>query len=156
MVQSQLLPRVSGIVIAALTVNCLVGSANAQQVIAICGASKGKAFYLEPTKEGWVDDGISNGTITFLRNPSGDYDILVKSAGPAFSARGDGAQVVKVHGADESIITLIVIYPLHVTEVYQLTLNANGRGTLIWSNLKNRSAPMGITRGAVFVAECSR
>ena len=142
--------------IAVLMANCGINNAYAQQVIAVCGASKGKAFYLEPTKEGWVDDGISNGTITFLRNPSGDFDVLVKSMGPAFSARGDGAQVVKVHGSDENVLTFIVVYPLHVTEVYQLTLNASGRGTLIWSNLKNRAAPMGVTRGAVFVAECSR
>ena len=47
-------------------------------------------------------------------------------------------------------------YPQHVTEVYQLTLNENGRGTLIWSNIKNRSGPLGITRGAVFTTTCNR
>lgn len=131
-------------------------TASAQEIITICGASAGKALYIEPKQSGWVDDGISNGSLTFMRYPSGDYDVLVKSAGNTFSARGDGAKVVKVHGDDDNIATFVVVYPLHTTEVYQLTLNRSGNGTVIWSNLKNRVAPLGITRGAVFSAACSR
>jgi hypothetical protein len=50
----------------------------------------------------------------------------------------------------------VVVYPQHVTEMYQLTLNENGRGTLIWSNVKNRAGPLGITRGFVFTATYDR
>jgi hypothetical protein len=131
-------------------------TASAQQTITVCGASKGKAFYLEPTQDGWVDDGISDGTVTFMRYPSGDYDVVMKNAANAFSARGDGARVVKVHGEDDNVATFVVVYPLHTTEVYQLTLNRSGRGTLIWSSLKNRIAPAGVTRGALFSATCAR
>ena len=131
-------------------------TASAQEVITVCRASTGMGFYLEPEKDGWVDDGISNGSVTFMRYPSGDYNIVVKSVGYTFSARGDGARVVKVHGVDDNVATFVVVYPQHVTEVHQLTLNENGRGTLIWSNVKNRAGPLGITRGAVFVATCDR
>jgi hypothetical protein len=91
-----------------------------------------------------------------MRYPSGDYDVVVKSVGNTFSARGDGARVVKVHGVDDNVSTFVVVYPLHTTEVYQLTLNGSGRGTLIWTSLKNRVAPLGVTRGAVFSAACDR
>jgi hypothetical protein len=131
-------------------------TASAQEVITVCGASTGKAFYLEPQKDGWVDDRISDGSITFLRYPAGEYDLVVKSVGYTFSARGDGAAVVKVHGVNDNVATFVVVYPQDVTEVYQLTLNENGRGTLIWSNLKVRAGSLGITRGALFTASCNR
>lgn len=142
--------------ITVFALTCGAGSASAQQVITVCGSSTGKSYYLEPTKDGWVDDGISGGTIKFLRLATDKYDIVMKSKFNEFSAVGDGATVIRIHGTDDNVSTFIVIYPLHATEVYQLTLNASGRGTLIWSNLKNRFAPMGITRGSVFIAECSK
>lgn len=138
--------------IASLIAMCAVSNADAQQVITRCGASQGKTFQLEPDKPGWHDDGISGGTITFLRLPSGDYDVVF----PSFTARGDGAQVFKVHGTDDRLLTLVAIYPLHVTEVYQLTLDGSGRGTLIWANTKNRAGFRNQVRGFLFVAECSR
>ena len=129
-------------------------SANAQQVITTCGASKGKAFYLEPTKDSWVDDGISGGTLTFFKYPSGEYDVIFKDVVRTKSAREGGAQVVKILGSNDTVATFIVVYPIEVAEMYQLTLNERGEGTLIWSSFKNRS--LGITRGAVFVSSCSR
>jgi hypothetical protein len=132
------------------------GHAHGQQLITTCGPSTGKAYYLEPEKHGWVDDGISGGEITFLRYPNGDYDLLIKDAAAALSARQDGASVVKLFGDDSKLLTLVVVYPTNVVEVYQLTLDVNGRGILIWSNLKNKSPPLGTTRGWVFISNCSR
>jgi hypothetical protein len=129
---------------------------NAQQVITTCGASKGKKYQLEPKKDGWIDDGISNGTLTFIQNKPNEYDIIIKDAITSFSVRGDGATVVKVQGSDNAVMTLVAIYPLHVTEVYQLTLDAAGRGTLIWAVMKNRTPLLGITSGATFISECLR
>jgi len=133
-----------------------VGTAVAQQLITTCGASKGKAYNLEPKKDAWVDDGISGGTITFVRYPTGEYDVIVKHSMGSLSAREDGAKVVKANGSSDNVMTLVVSYPLSVTEIYQLTLDARGRGTLLWSNHKNRSGPLGVTRAWLFVAECSR
>jgi hypothetical protein len=144
---------------AAILVTLLLTQANAhaQQLITTCGASKGKAYYLEPTKHGWVDDGISGGTLTFFRYPNGDYDLLFKDRISSRSARQDGGTVVKVYGDDRQMLTMIVMYPTeNVIETFQLTLDGNGRGILIWSNLKNRSGPTRITRGMVLVADCSQ
>jgi hypothetical protein len=130
---------------------------HAQQLITTCGASKGKAYYLEPTHQGWVDDGISGGTLTFFRYPNGDYDLLFKDTVGARSAREDGGTVSKIFGDGSKLLTLGVTYAkTSVVEVYQLTLDVNGRGTLIWSNLKNRSGPIGVTRGMVMTSNCSR
>jgi hypothetical protein len=131
-------------------------TASAQEVITVCGASTGKGFYLEPKKLGFIDDNLPNGSVTFMRYPSGDYDLVIKSAITTITARGDGGKVVKMHGVDDNVATFVVVYPLATTEVYQLTLNAFGQGTLIWAVLKNRAGSSGITRGSVYTATCGR
>jgi hypothetical protein len=128
----------------------------AQQIITTCGASAGYGYYLEPTPDGWIKDAISTGTLTFTRDATGAYDVIIKDALTTFSAKADGAQVVKVHGSDDQAFTLVAVYPLTVTEVYQLTLDQGGRGTLIWASLKNRVPPLGVTKGSVFNATCSK
>ena len=101
-------------------------------------------------------EGLLLGTVTFMRYPSGDYDLVIKSAITTITARGDGGKVVKVHGVDDNVATFVVVYPLATTEVYQLTLNAFGHGTLTWAVLKNRAGSLGITRGSVYTATCDR
>jgi hypothetical protein len=99
-----------------------------QQVITVCGASTGFGHYLEPKHDGWMKDGISKGTLTVMRDATGAYDIISKDTMTTFSARGDGAQVVKVNGSDDLRFTLVVVYPKPVTELYQFTLDRSGRG----------------------------
>jgi hypothetical protein len=131
-------------------------AARAQQVITVCGASAGYAYFLEPENHAWQKDGISRGTITFLRDSTGNYDVVVKDAMTTFSAKGDGARVIKVGGADDRAFTLLVAYPHPITELYQLTLDSRGRGTLIWAGVKNRAPPLGVTRGTLFTATCAK
>jgi len=131
---------------------CWPFSAGAQTIVTVCGASSGYSFYLNPT-QGWQRDGVSKGTVTIVREGN-DFDLIIKDAAETFSARGDGATVVRVHGNTDREMTLIAIYPLATTEVFQLTLDANGRGKLIWASTKNRV--VGTTKGSLFVADCAR
>jgi hypothetical protein len=133
-----------------------VSEVAAQQVITVCGASAGYGYYLEPKQHGWVKDGMKDGAVTVLRNAKGDYDIIAKDAQTTFSARGDGARVVKVNGSDDLRFTLVVVYPNPVTEIYQFSLDQWGRGTLIWASVKNRVGPLAITKGTLFTATCSK
>jgi hypothetical protein len=90
----------------------IAGDVVAQQIITVCGASSGYGYYLEPTRDGWQQDGIKNGTITVIRDSAGAYDVILKDTMTTFSARGDGAQVVKVDGSDHHRFTLVAVYPL--------------------------------------------
>ena len=47
----------------------VVSEAAAQQVITMCGESSGYGYYLEPKRQGWVVDGVSNGSITVSPPP---------------------------------------------------------------------------------------
>jgi hypothetical protein len=141
---------------AVLLASVFTRTAHAQQLITTCGEANGKAYYLEPANHGWVDDGVSGGMTSFLRYPDGTYDLLFRDKIGTRSARQDGATVAKVFGDDNKMLTIIVAYlATSVIETYQLTLDGNGRGRLIWSNIKNRSGTMGITRGMLLVSDCS-
>jgi len=134
-----------------LTLN---NAAQAQQVVAQCGASKGQMVYLDRNKLKWEEDGITNGSITFLRLPNGKFDIITKDAMSAFSYAGDGAKIVGLEeGSDKK--TFIAIHSSTVVEVFQLTLFQNGGGTLIWTATKNKSSNALITKGSLFTASCS-
>jgi len=89
------------------------------------------------------------------RHRDGEHVIVVKDAATTFSAKGDGAEVVRVNGSDNLRFTLVAVYPLAVTEVYQFVLDQRGRGTLIWASVKNQVGFTGVTRGTLFTATCS-
>lgn len=132
-----------------------IACAQTTSVITVCGAAKGKSVFLQGTSSlDWVDDGVSGGGLTFVRK-RGEYDISIRGAGNnRFTAREDGATITEAPGGSDHVITLIASYPLGTTEVYQLTLDQSGAGTLIWLAAKNGRA--GTTRGSVFTATCRR
>lgn len=125
----------------------------AQEVIANCGASKGKMVYLTPQPK-WEDDGITNGSIMFIKMKNGKFDVIVKDAVSTLSYTEDGASIV---GLEESPFkkTFVVLHSKIVVEVFQLTLKSDKSGTLIWSSLKNGAMNGVITKGALFTASCS-
>jgi hypothetical protein len=143
-------------VVAAFAFAISVSDVAAQEVITVCGASAGYGYYLEPQHAGWQKDGISNGSITILRDSTEGYDIISKDVRTTFSAKGDGAKVVKVNGSDHLRFTLVVVYPNPVTEIYQFSLDQRGRGTLVWAAVKNRFGPIGVTKGTLLTATCSK
>jgi hypothetical protein len=151
---------------APMNVSCWFGSAIAllvlcgptkadQQVVTVCGASKGMTVTPElggsPT---WSDDSIQGGTLTFTRVDSLKYDIIIKDALTTFSARDDRASIQAEEGSDNGIITIVATYPIGTIEVYMLALDREGTGRLIWTSMKNRV--VGTTKGSLFTATCQR
>ena len=134
-----------------------VGEGSAQQMIATCGPSSGKAYTMDNNQ--WSDDDgphASNQGTTILLNSNGEYDILYKGEIGGGSEREQGAKIYKVHGDDGRLLTLLSVSPPRITEVFQLTLDNSGQGTLIWSIFKNKDGPYGLTFGELYFAKCSR
>ena len=80
----------------------------ALEVMAMCGASSGTGYFFKDTlynPEGgrWLDDGISNGQITLVRDGE-SYDILfmMQSEEPDTGEK-DGAQVFMLHSGEKFI-----------------------------------------------------
>ncbi len=123
-------------------------------IVTICRGSKGKAYFAKPS-QGWIDDGIANNTMVFIKLPNGEYDIAIGSDAKTFSATADGAVIALTHEGTGRSLTLVAMYPAATVEVYQLTLDSKGRGILIWSSMKNGPPPAGIVKGSMFTAQCA-
>jgi hypothetical protein len=84
-----------------------VGEGSAQQVIATCGPSSGKAYTMDNNE--WSDDegphASNQGTTILLNN--GEYDIIYKGEIGGGSEREQGAKIYKVHGDDGGLLTLL-------------------------------------------------
>lgn len=129
----------------------LMATGARSEIITVCERPSGRTAALEGGTVQWVDDGLSEGSITILRDANGAYDISIKDAAGNFTAREDGASI----SADtEANLTLVVRYPLGTVETYILALASDGAGTLIWSAMKNRV--VGVTKGSLFTASCRR
>lgn len=147
-----LVPTIVGLF---LYVGVVYGKAGtSEEIITKCGSSIGKSYYINPDK-GWIDDGIKNGKLTFKKTKDGDFDIVIVDSAGTFTAREDGAKVSVVK-QDGGYITLLAVYPLKVVEIFQLLLDTNGKGQLIWSSIKNIDEQNNFIRGSMFVAECNK
>jgi hypothetical protein len=134
-----------------------VSDGSAQQLITMCGPSSGKAYTMDNNQ--WSNDEgphASNKATTFFRYPNGEYDIIYKGEIGGGSEREQGSKIFRVHGEDDRLLTLLSVSPQRTTEVFQLTLDASGQGTLIWSIFKNKDGPYGLTFGELSFAKCSR
>lgn len=125
--------------------------ANGQTIIE-CEGSFGKAFYFADSPEtgeevGWVDDGITDGSVVLVRN--GDaLDIIMRDAVGTISATAEGATVILLDVRDP-FIEVLVSYPQGAKELYTFDMKER---RLAWSQHKFGVA---FDKAATFLAECS-
>jgi hypothetical protein len=143
----------AAIAVAALLV--LGGPAGATDLLASCGAVKGRAYYpsvagAPQPGAGWVDDGISAGSTTLVRRNDGELDLLFTDAmRQPVSAREDGAEVVLMWNTGNEAAVLVA-YP-KVAEIYQFIRKPNG--SLEVMHLQAKSTRF--SKGALMVGQCS-
>lgn len=134
-------------------VTVLAGPAAKAEVVTVCDRPMGRTAVLEGSDVEWVDDGLSKGRVSVLRDAAGSYDVEIWNRGTSFTASQDGATILADAGPGSNV-TLVARYPLRTVETYVLNLDSGGSGTLFWSSMKNQVA--GVTRGAIFVAQCRK
>jgi hypothetical protein len=112
----------------------------AENVLASCGSSQGKTYYIDGNNNGnWHDDRITNGSIKLIFDNNNAADIIVSDKAGTFSARIDGAKVLTTH-IDEAknTITILVVYPKPVIETYQFHLGSQQK-FVVWTAAKTLS-----------------
>lgn len=137
-------------------VTALLANAAPAAIVAQCGPSLGKSFYLAEKDGGWSDDGISKGQFLFDVDVDGNWDIITKDAfGKNVSAVADGAVIVKVQGqVPFNTFLLISAYPgFGVAETYSVTTEPTGKRVLLWTTNKQNEAPAG-KKMAAFLSVC--
>ncbi len=130
--------------------------AAAAGIVAQCGPSVGKSFYLTEENGGWTDDRISKGQFLFDVDSDGNWDIISRDAfGKNVSAVADGAVVVKVQGAAPfKTFLLVSAYPgSGVAETYSVTTELTGKRVLLWTTNKQNDLPSG-KKMAAFLSVC--
>src|SRR5262245_35124213 len=99
---------VMGIALLALS---LLSTARAE-VLAVCGSSKGWAYYvpggISPVEQSeWTEDKISSGNFQLIRSGQ-DYDVIFTDAsGGTLSAKGDGGEIVGFSTDDGDVVVTI-------------------------------------------------
>jgi hypothetical protein len=132
----------------------ICASADAR-LLAVCGPSIGKAFYVHPEITGWTDDKITGGSFTFLIDEAGKPDIFIRDASKKkFSVRDDGSTLVAPFVDEKSdTFTFILIGNNGGVSTYQLSIARNGSRILLWTDTKNLSAGV-ISKVSAFTSQC--
>ena len=138
----------------------LVAAATANSGVAVaqslfdCGPNIGYSYYfageyVSAENAGWHEDGTSDGQFSLILRGD-DLDVLFRDAsGSLVSAQADGGQIFPLHIGDASV-SVLVIYPLNVVEVYQFDL-ASKSYTL--SSMKYGEAP--IRKAGTLAGKCN-
>lgn len=133
------------------------GVAQAQQVLAECGASEGHAYYLTPRDQGWVDDPTTGGRVRFTMDGAGNPNIIfVDAGGRPIDAAADGGRLIfsRLDQAQREF-GVVLIYPsTGVVETYNVYNVGNGRRRLLWTSNKPRIGSIGLTKVGAYTAEC--
>lgn len=115
-------------------------SAASADVLAVCGASDGHAYYLPGgivSKEdsGWTADGIKVGSFQLIRSGT-DYDVIFTDAsGGTVSSKGDGGHVIATPDASGNLLVLIT-YPGKTLESYVFWFAIDTEQTVTYSQAK--------------------
>jgi len=92
------------------------------KTIFTCEGPSGYAYYVEggivpKGKGGWVTDQISKGKISLISNDE-DIDVLFLDATGSLQSSKDSGALISYVGASESMISVMVLYPSQLVEVY--------------------------------------
>ena len=127
--------------------------AASSQSLLDCGPNTGYTYYfaggyVPADMAGWQQDGISNGQFSLILRGE-ELDVLfLDASGSLVSAQADGGQIYPLHISDTAV-SVLVIYPLDVVEVYQFDLSSK---SYTLSSVKYGDAP--IRKAGTLAGKC--
>jgi hypothetical protein len=132
------------------------------KVVAVCGASSGKSYFMQELQKGWQDDQISSGNLIFLIDDQGNPDVLfIDATQDVRSSALEGAKVVELFSRPDSSehVWLVAYASTGTTETYSLSLGgpiklvmwSQGRPSVQVGTEPNRTIG---AKMAAFVARC--
>ena len=130
-------------------------AASAEGFTISCGASKGYSYFFEgglvgKDKEGFIDDGISNGKISLTVDEEGNPDVLtLDSTGSLKSATSQGGKVFMPSTSDNGA-NWVIQYGDGTLEVYSYSITSNK--VAIYRNTVGSLFP----KNSLFISDCSQ
>ncbi|NCP14512.1 MAG: hypothetical protein GW858_10155 [Sphingomonadales bacterium] len=127
-------------------------------ILAVCGSSDGKGYYLWPRHDGWQSDPISGGRLVFFVTPENEPNILFLDAlGEFINAREDGG-ILSFSFLDPKTgsFGIIETYPsTGVTSTYVVTVSPEGELFGLWTSLKSHVSQANISKVTAHVTRCA-
>lgn len=126
-------------------------------LLATCGPSEGKGYYLSPRNDGWVDESITAGRMIFVASPEGTPNILFQDARGGFiNAVEDGASIsFSFLNPEKHSFGVIETYPkTGVTETFAISLDAEGKRVMLWTSVKAHVSVADITKVTAYRSNC--
>ena len=127
--------------------------------IARCSNPTGKSYYpylglMNKEDTGWVDDGITGGITSLVRNENNEYDIFfVDASKQIISSKHDGGKVYMLsQGINDA--SFLVIYPGKTVEVYTFLIDKSGKAEYIQVTTRAGDQVL-ITKSTVMRGDCS-
>lgn len=119
-------------------------------VLARCGASKGRSYFLKdnitnPGGPNWEEDGITNGKIILVRLGK-EWDIQFDDASGAYGYRQDGATVVTLGKFEDKLS--IGAFRGTYSDIYTFDFSQE---EVIWTSHKIGTA---VPKVAIYTAKC--
>jgi hypothetical protein len=129
----------------------------AQELITVCKFPKGWSYYHTQQEKKWLEDGISRGGVTLIRDSSGKYDLLIEDNVGTSSVREGGSGIFLTYDSMKPrTIIFIVRSPYGLTEGFMFLLDEFARGELLWTSLKPDPFKTGVNKASLFRALCRK
>ena len=126
-------------------------------ILATCGMSEGRAYYISPKVQDSADDRITDGRLVIFVDAKNEPNILFRDARGSFiDARKDGAIVVfSFLNEAKKAFGLIETYPTTgVTQTYVFSTGADSKKYLLWTTVKAHLNIADITKASAYKSVC--
>ena len=149
--------KAASIALAALIALGAGSAANAQEILADCGASSGYSYFPTGPEPGWTEDGVTGGSLRFTVDRAGAPNIVfVDATGVQSDAAALGARMSFSHrNPARGEFGIVLVYPdLGLAETYNVVRLTDGRRRLLWTANRPRPPQVDIIKVGAYTADC--
>lgn len=142
------------IIIAGAVGAILMASEAQAEVLATCGPSTGKSYWVEKDAR-WADDKISTGSFIFTADVKGNGNVLTRDVrGGVTDAAADGGDVILTHVSPNrrDFVMVLVYVDAGVVETFNIITGPDGVRQALWTT--NRPNGSTAPKVAAFRAVC--
>ena len=122
-------------------------------MITECQNAVGLEYDLAPKNPSWHDVKLENVKIVLMRVGMREYDVMIKHK--------DRDEIVRAHSPflrhvfeDDNHLTISSLWPIGISETFQLSTMDTGQRVLFWNIMKNNTPPMKSTKVTTYTLTC--
>ncbi len=122
-------------------------------MITECYNAVGFEYDLKPHNQSWHDVKLEKVKIVLMRVGMREYDVMIKYK--------DRDEIVRAHSPflrhvfeDDNHLTISSLWPIGISETFQLSTMDTGQRVLFWNIMKNNTPPMKSTKVTTYTLTC--